>query len=81
MYDPVGLSFSISSGSLMPTASGSSPVSVTMGSFAVDPSSNLARLPTIPEFLDKLEDELLLGRPLPFAVRSRMETFLTTSES
>lgn len=81
VYDPVGNSLSISSGSLTPTASGSSPVSVTMGSFAVDPASNLARLPTVPEFLDKLEDELLLGRSLPFAARSRMETFLTTSET
>lgn len=81
LYDPVGLSLSISSGSLLPTATGSSAVAVTMGSFAIDPSSTLARLPTVAEFLDKLEDELLLGRPLPFAARTKMETFLTTDES
>lgn len=81
LYDPVGLSLSISSGSLLPSGSGAVPVSVTMGSFAIDPTSTLARTPTVAEFLDKLEDELLLGRPLPFVVRSRIETFLTTNES
>lgn len=80
LYDPIGLSLTVTSGTLQPTASGALAVAVSSGSFAVSAASSLSRLATPADLIDKLQTEILLGRQLPSDVRTKIETFLTTDE-
>ncbi|MDQ1343806.1 MAG: hypothetical protein QG650_526 [Patescibacteria group bacterium] len=81
LYDPIGLTLTVNSGTFQPTASGAQAVSVSSGLFELSAASALSRGATPAELLDKLQNELLLGRTLPSDVRTKIETFLTTDES
>lgn len=81
LYDPIGYALTVYSGSLQPSGSGAQAVAVTGGSFALSVASALSRSATPSELLDRLQNELLLGRQLPTDVRAKIEAFLTTDES